>query len=93
MIVTPDIIRCELIGTEVKIVKCSDQHQVGIRGRILDETRNTLTILHKGRRKIFAKNASVFRLIFSDSTLVEIDGKLLSGRPEDRLKKTIRRLW
>ncbi|MCS7124659.1 MAG: ribonuclease P protein component 1 [Candidatus Bathyarchaeota archaeon] len=93
MKVTPDIIRYEFIGTEVKVAKSKNPSCVGIRGKILDETRNTFIVLHDGERKMIVKNTAIFHFKFSDGTVVEIDGKLLVGRPEDRLKKRIRRLW
>jgi ribonuclease P protein subunit POP4 len=93
MNVTPDIIRCEFIGTEAKIAKSRNRHYIGIRGKIIDETRNTFTILHEDKKKKIIKDFSVFHFKFSDGTVVEIDGKLLVGRPEDRLKKRIKRLW
>jgi len=91
--VTPDIIRYEFIGTEAKVVKSTNPYSVGIKGKVLDETRNTFTILHNGERKMVIKETSVFHFKFPDGTVVEIDGKLLVGRPEDRLKKRVRRLW
>lgn len=93
MKITPDIIRYEFIGTEAKVVKSTNSSCVGVRGKVIDETKNTFTILHEGERKMIIKDASVFHFKFSDGTLVEIDGKLLVGRPEDRLKKRVRRLW
>ncbi|MEM2994709.1 MAG: ribonuclease P protein component 1 [Candidatus Bathyarchaeia archaeon] len=93
MKVTPDIIRDEFIGAEAKITKSAHAGYVGLAGKVIDETRNTFTILHKGKRKMVVKNAVVFHFKFSDGTVVEIDGKLLVGRPEDRLKKRVRRLW
>jgi len=39
------------------------------------------------------KDQAVFQFQFFDGTIVEIDGKLLVGRSEDRLKKTMKRLW
>lgn len=93
MNVTPDIVRREFIGTHAKISKSNHRGNVGISGKILDETRNTFKILHNGRTKTIIKNANVFHFKFHDDTIVEIDGKILVGRPEDRLKKTIRRLW
>jgi ribonuclease P protein subunit POP4 len=93
MNVTPDIVRRELIGTHAKISQSSHRGNVGISGKIMDETRNTFKILHNGRTKTIIKNTSVFHFKFHDDTVVEIDGKILVGRPEDRLKKTIRRLW
>jgi len=93
MKVTPDIIRCEFVGTEVQIAKSSHHGNVGMSGKVVDESRNTFTVLCEGKRKTIVKDSSVFRFEFSDRTVVEINGKLLAGRPEDRLKKTIKRLW
>jgi len=93
MKVTPDIIRGEFIGTEAKIAKSKDPSYAGMSGRIVDETRKTFTISREGRRKTVIKDLAVFHFRLSDGTIVEIDGELLMGRPEDRLKKHIRRLW
>jgi ribonuclease P protein subunit POP4 len=93
MKVTPELIRYEFMGTEAKVSKSKHSGYVGLSGKIIDETRNTFTILNEGKRKIVLKDSSVFHFKFSDGTIVEIDGKILLGRPEDRLKKHIRRLW
>jgi len=93
MKVTPDIIRYEFIGTEAKVAKSRHHDYVGLSGKIIDETRNTFTILHEGKKKMILKESAVFHFKFSDGTIVEIDGKLLVARPEDRLKKHVRRLW
>ena len=93
MKITPDIIRHEFIGTQGKIAESPHAGYVGIRGEVIDETKNTFTLLHKGKAKSVMKNSVVFNFKFSDGTIVEIDGRLLVGRPEDRLKKTVKRLW
>jgi ribonuclease P protein subunit POP4 len=93
MKITPDIIRYEFVGTETKVGKSQHQDYVGISGKIIDETRNTFLILHEGERKRIIKNSVTFHFRFSAETTVEIDGKLLVGRPEDRTKRRIRRLW
>jgi ribonuclease P protein subunit POP4 len=93
MKVTPEIIQYEFIGTEAKVSKSKHPSYVGISGKIIDETRNTFTILHEGKRKKVIKGSAVFHFKFSDGTVVEIDGKLLTARPEDRLKRHVRRLW
>jgi len=93
MKVTPDIISYEFIGTEAKVAKSRHHDYVGLSGKIIDETRNTFTILHEGKKKMILKESAVFHFKFSDGTIVEIDGKLLVARPEDRLKKHVRRLW
>ncbi|MEM2281025.1 MAG: ribonuclease P protein component 1 [Candidatus Bathyarchaeia archaeon] len=93
MRVTPDIIRYEFIGTEAKVAKSINPACTGLKGKVIDETRNTFTIFHEGKGRMVVKEASVFHFKFPDGTVVEIDGKLLVGRPEDRLKKRIKRLW
>ena len=93
MKVTPDIINGEFIGTEGRIAESRHSGYVGISGEIIDESKNTFTILQRGKTKNVIKEAAVFRFRFSDGTVVEIDGKLLVGRPEDRLKKSMKRLW
>lgn len=93
MKVTPEIIQYEFIGTQVKVHKSMHPDYVGISGKVIDETRNTFTLLHEGRRKMVVKELATFHFKFQDGTIVEIDGKLLVGRPEDRLKKHVRRLW
>jgi len=93
MKVTPDIIRHEFVGIEAKVAKSNHSGYVGIRGKIIDETRNTFAIFHEGKRKIVVKDSAIFHFRFPDGTIVEIDGKLLVGRSEDRPKKRIRRLW
>ena len=93
MKVTPDIIREEFIGSASTIASSPHTSYVGISGEVISETRNTFTINHQGKMKKVVKNQAVFHFQFSDGTVVEIDGKLLVGKPEDRLKKTIKRLW
>lgn len=93
MKVTPDIIRCEFIGTEAKVTKSRHEGYVGISGKVLDETRNTFIILERGKQKRIVKNYSYFHFRFSDGTIIEVDGKLLIGQPHNRVKKRIRRMW
>ncbi len=93
MKVTPKILRYELIGTEAKVARSRHPGYVGISGKILDETRNTFVILERGEKKRIVKDSAFFHFRFSDGTIVEIDGKLLVGQPQDRVKKRIRRLW
>ena len=93
MKVTTDIIRDEFIGTEGRVAESRHADYVGLSGQVLDETKNTFTIIQAGKAKNVIKEAAVFHFKFSDGTVIEIDGKLLVGRPEDRLKKNIKRLW
>jgi len=90
---TPEIIRHEFIGLTAEVVKSSNPSYVGIKGRVIDETRNTFVIETNGKEKRIIKNISIFHFTYADGTKIEIDGKILVGRPEDRVKKVIRRRW
>ncbi|MCW3998549.1 MAG: ribonuclease P protein component 1 [Candidatus Bathyarchaeota archaeon] len=93
MKITPNILKQEFIGTKSTISKSSHADYIGLSGKVIDETKNTFSILHKNKVKRLVKNSAIFRFKFCDGTIVEIDGNLLVGRPEDRLKKNIKRLW
>ena len=93
MKITPDIVREEFIGTNGLVTRSLHAGYLGISGEVLSETKNTFMIQQQGKMKSIVKDQAVFQFQFSDGTVVEIDGKLLVGKPEDRLKKTVKRLW
>jgi ribonuclease P protein subunit POP4 len=81
-----DIIRHELIGLNTEIVKSKNLNLVGLKGKIIDETKNTLTIKQKGKMKKIIKDQVTLNLKV-ENKIFQLDGKNLVGRPEDRLKK------
>jgi ribonuclease P protein subunit POP4 len=93
MKITPDIIRYEFIGAQAKIAQSAHAGYLGLAGPVIAETKNTLTLIHQGQPKSVIKDLAVFDFKFGDGTTVEIDGNLLVGRSEDRLKKSVKRLW
>jgi len=93
MKVTTAFVQGEFIGLKAKVVESSNADSMGISGPVIDETRNTLSIRHKNADKMIVKDSSVFHFTMPDGTIVEVDGKILLGRPEDRLKKRIKRRW
>lgn len=87
------ILRRELIGLEAKVVKATNPSYVGISGRVIDETKETVTILSRGEEKTIIKRIAVFHFTLPDGTVLEVDGKVIVGRPEDRIKGLLRRGW
>ena len=81
-----DVLRYELIGLPVKIVASKNTSLVGIEGVIVDETKYLVIIESAGKVKKILKEQATFHITFNDRTY-EIQGKLLIGRPEERLKK------
>lgn len=93
MKVTPAILQHEFIGLKARVVESKNPYYEGIEGRVVDETRNTFTILHEGEKKIIVKDVAVFHFTLPDGTVVEVDGRALVGRPEERVKRRVRRRW
>jgi ribonuclease P protein subunit POP4 len=91
--VTPTILQHEFIGLNAKVVKSSNPNYVGIEGNVVNETHSTLVITHKSKNKTVMKKITIFHFTLSDGTVVEINGKAIVGRPEDRIKKRLRRRW
>lgn len=93
MKVTPKIVQTEFIGLETTVARSSNPSCVGIKGTVINETRNTFVIMQNKKRKTIVKDQSVFHFTLPDATIVEIEGTMLMGKPWERLKRRIRRLW
>ena len=93
MRVTPHILQRDFIGLDVEVARSSNPYYVGVTGKVIDETHNTLVIQDNSEKKIIIKNVTVFHFTMQDGTIVEIDGKAIIGRPEKRIKRRIRKRW
>ncbi|MBI4018199.1 MAG: ribonuclease P protein component 1 [Candidatus Aenigmarchaeota archaeon] len=85
-----NILRHELIGLECEVVKAGNPQNVGIKGRIVDETLKTLVIKDAGGSRRVAKPKSVFRVVLG-AEKADIDGDYIVARPEDRIKKKFKK--
>ena len=107
MPITPEnFVRHELVGLRVRIAESSDPACEKISGRVIDETYGTLKIeamaktkrakaaeieKKSAREKVIPKNNTIFIFTLPNKTKVQVDGRLLVGRPEDRIKKKFAR--
>jgi len=90
--ITPqNILRHELIGLNVKVSKAKDPSMRGIKGKIVNESRNMLTLVDRGRKVLIPKDIATFRFKLKDGTLVDVDGARLVARHENRLKTKVKR--
>ena len=89
MITEGNVNRHELIGLEATVALSPDPSLVGARGRVVDETRNTLVLARQGsgRAVRVAKEGARFRLELPGGRFAEIDGSSIAFRPEDRVKR------
>lgn len=90
MISPQNVLRHELIGLDVLVTCASNPGHVGVSGRIVDETKNTLVIRTERGEARIPKRFSIFRLRLPDGTTVDVDGSSLETQPERRISMRIR---
>lgn len=87
-----NLVRHELIGLEAEVTVSSKPGNVGIAGKVVDETRNMLVLEKTGGGEVgLAKGENTFSFRLGRERVL-IEGKLLVARPEDRIKKKLR-IW
>jgi len=92
MITSKNLVHHEFIGLNVLITNEKDK-SLKLMGTVIDETKNTIKIEDKNQvEKIIAKNGSIFVFELPNGEKIEINGKILSIRPEDRIKKRFKKI-
>jgi ribonuclease P protein subunit POP4 len=90
MITPYNILRHELVGLEAKVADSTDAGLKGLSGTISDETQKTITLKSsKGLKKVPKEFVTLSIHTDSGDELL-VNGSLLLGRPEERIKKKIR---
>ncbi len=72
--------RKELIGSNVEVVYSNNKNLIGVKGKVIDETKNMIELENK---KMIQKNAAMVMV----NGNFEVDGRSLIGRSEDRIKR------
>ena len=88
-----NIAKHELVGLSTHIVESKDPNHVCRKGVILGESKEMIRIGTEHGTIAVPKGICVFDMTLPDNTVVRIDGGLLRGRPEDRMKKRLNRSW
>ena len=91
MISAKNLIRHELIGLPVEVVGSSNEFQVGIKGMVVNETKNLLVIEAKKEMKKIQKKGSSFIFKIPNGKKVKVEGKRIVARPEDRIKLKVKK--
>lgn len=80
----------ELIGLPVEVAQSTSQCFEGLRGKVVDETRNTFVLeTRAGGEKRVPKKGCIFAFTLNRKK-VRLEGNMLAFRPEDRPKKLMR---
>jgi ribonuclease P protein subunit POP4 len=92
MAITPrNLVKHEIIGLEATVEESPNKSMVGLKGEVVDETRNTITVETKTGEKIIQKKNTVFMFKLPDGSKVKVDGTLLVAKPEERTKKRLKK--
>jgi len=91
MTITPrNILQHELIGLDCQIKSAKNSCQIGIKGRIIDESLKIIKIKTGKKILVIPKAGTIFRINLS-SQKVDISGNMILARPEDRIKKRLKK--
>lgn len=75
----------EFIGLDVTVTFSPNDVLMGVKGKVVDETYNTLKIMSVHGVKVVPKKGNRFAFNMNNN-IVEIDGNDIIRRPYDRLK-------
>ncbi|TFG33808.1 ribonuclease P protein component 1 [Candidatus Thorarchaeota archaeon] len=94
MKITPEnILRHELTGLSIHIIESRDPNFMCRKGSVLRESKEMLHLdTTRGEMQV-PKRICVFDMTLPDGSIVRLDGEVLVGRPEDRVKKRLNRSW
>ena len=74
----------ELVGEEIEVIKATNSSNLGMKGKVVDESKATLKIVSGKNEKILLKKTIMFKL---KKTGQVIDGSLITKTPEERIKE------
>lgn len=99
-----NLVQHELIGLKVEVVESKNSSLVGLRGEIMNETKNTFLVAVRKKVKHVPKRNNTFsfslgrRQPFKKVALkrksvktVRVNGNILVARPEDRIKIKVKK--
>lgn len=86
-----NLVMHELIGLPCRVKDSSNKALIGLEGRVVDETRQTLTLEVKDKEKSLIKDQCIFSFRIPSGKWVRVEGKILVARPEDRIKKKFKK--
>jgi len=91
MISAKNLIRHELIGLRVEIVASFNKFHIGIKGLVVDETKNLLIIETENGIKKVQKKGTNFIFTIPNGKKVKVNGAIIAKRPEERIKLKVKK--
>ncbi|MBI1969713.1 ribonuclease P protein subunit [Candidatus Woesearchaeota archaeon] len=81
-----ELVQRTWIGLEIAVVEARNKSLVGLKGKVVDESKEMLTVQTATGEKKVVKEQARFQ-VHDQGKQFLVDGKLLVGRPEERIKK------
>ncbi len=83
-----NILYSTFVGLEVEVANSSQHDLVGLKGKVVDETKNLIIIEKKdGKEAKLQKVGCRFRFTLDDGEKFEVEGRKIAFRPHERPKK------
>jgi len=83
-----NILYSTFVGLTVEIVNSSQHDLIGLKGKVVGETKNLIMIEKENEKEVkIQKVSSVFRFTLDDGEKIDIEGKKIAFRPHERPKK------
>ncbi|MGI0011654.1 MAG: ribonuclease P protein component 1 [Nitrosopumilaceae archaeon] len=84
MITTENIALHELIGLDTEITQSSNIQSIGLRGKVVDETKSMFVLRTENGIKKFPKENTIWRFSFGNNEIT-LNGNMLTKRPYERI--------
>lgn len=88
MITRKNLLFSTFIGLPVEISNSSQRKLMGLKGTVVDETKNLIVIEREDGKEVkVPKVSSVFRFTVDSGEKVDVEGSSIAFRPHERPKK------
>lgn len=84
MITYENIVLHELIGLDTKIIQSSNIQSVGLKGKVVDETKSMFVLQTENGIKKFPKENTLWRFSLGNNEITLV-GSMLTKRPYERM--------
>lgn len=84
MITAENMTLHELIGLDTEIAQSSNLQSIGLKGKVVDETKFMFVLCTENGIKKFPKENTIWRF-FLDNKEITLNGSMLTKRPHERI--------
>ena len=84
MITAENIALHELIGLDAKVTQSSNAQSIGLKGKIVDETKSMFVLLTENGIKKLPKENTIWKFSFGNNEIM-LNGNMLTKRPYERM--------